>query len=53
MVTHRAPDGKIQKTRHNLPAYLTKLGAKFHIENQNTYSIVKRVIPESKTMCSL
>ena len=26
---------------------------KFHIENQDTYSIVKRVIPEGKTMCSL
>jgi tRNA 2-thiocytidine biosynthesis protein TtcA len=36
-----------------LPAYLTKLGVKFHIENQDTYSIVKRVIPEGKTMCSL
>jgi tRNA 2-thiocytidine biosynthesis protein TtcA len=36
-----------------LPAYLTKLGVKFHIENQDTYSIVKRVIPEGKTLCSL
>ena len=36
-----------------LPAYLAKLGVKFHIENQDTYSIVKRVIPEGKTMCSL
>jgi len=53
VVTHRAPDGNIQKTRHNLPAYLTKLGAKFHIENQNTYSIVKWLIPAGKTMCSL
>ena len=25
----------------------------FHIENQDTYSIVKRVIPEGKTLCSL
>jgi tRNA 2-thiocytidine biosynthesis protein TtcA len=25
----------------------------FHIENQDTYSIVKRVIPEGRTMCSL
>jgi tRNA 2-thiocytidine biosynthesis protein TtcA len=25
----------------------------FHIENQDTYSIVKRLIPEGKTMCSL
>ena len=38
---------------HILPAYLTKLGVKFHIENQDTYSIVKRVIPEGKTLCSL
>ena len=38
---------------HILPAYLTRLGVKFHIENQDTYSIVKRVIPEGKTMCSL
>jgi tRNA 2-thiocytidine biosynthesis protein TtcA len=36
-----------------LPAYLSALGVKFHIENQDTYSIVKRVIPEGKTMCSL
>jgi tRNA 2-thiocytidine biosynthesis protein TtcA len=38
---------------HILPAYLTQLGVKFHIENQDTYSIVKRVIPEGKTLCSL
>ena len=36
-----------------LPAYLTRLGVPFHIENQDTYSIVKRVIPEGKTLCSL
>ncbi len=36
-----------------LPAYLTQLGVEFHIENQDTYSIVKRVIPEGKTLCSL
>lgn len=36
-----------------LPAYLTKLGVPFHIENQDTYSIVKRVVPEGKTLCSL
>ena len=36
-----------------LPDYLTQLGVPFHIENQDTYSIVKRVIPEGKTMCSL
>ena len=38
---------------HVLPEYLTKLSVPFHIENQDTYSIVKRVIPEGKTMCSL
>ncbi len=38
---------------HILPQYLTQLGVPFHIENQDTYSIVKRVIPEGKTMCSL
>ena len=38
---------------HILPAYLKQLGVPFHIENQDTYSIVKRVIPEGKTMCSL
>ena len=38
---------------HVLPEYLTSLGVPFHIENQDTYSIVKRVIPEGKTMCSL
>ena len=36
-----------------LPTYLTALGVPFHIENQDTYSIVKRVIPEGKTLCSL
>ncbi len=38
---------------HILPEYLTRLGVPFHIENQDTYSIVKRVIPEGKTTCSL
>ncbi|MBY0574021.1 MAG: tRNA 2-thiocytidine(32) synthetase TtcA [Undibacterium sp.] len=38
---------------HILPAYLEKLGVPFHIENQDTYSIVKRLIPEGKTTCSL
>jgi tRNA 2-thiocytidine biosynthesis protein TtcA len=36
-----------------LPAYLDKLGVEYHIENQDTYSIVKRLIPEGKTTCSL
>ena len=36
-----------------LPEYLRQLGVPFHIENQDTYSIVKRVIAEGKTTCSL
>ena len=36
-----------------LPRYLSDLGVDFHIENQDTYSIVKRVIPEGKTTCGL
>jgi tRNA 2-thiocytidine biosynthesis protein TtcA len=38
---------------HVLPAYLKSLDIPFRIENQDTYSIVKRLIPEGKTMCSL
>jgi tRNA 2-thiocytidine biosynthesis protein TtcA len=38
---------------HVLPEYLRSVGVPFHIENQDTYSIVKRLIPEGKTMCSL
>lgn len=38
---------------HVLPAYLKSRDVPFHIENQDTYSIVKRLIPEGKTMCSL
>ena len=38
---------------HVLPEYLTALGVPFHIEQQDTYSIVMRVIPEGKTLCSL
>ena len=38
---------------HVLPEYLAKLGVPYHIENQDTYSIVTRVIPEGKTLCSL
>jgi tRNA 2-thiocytidine biosynthesis protein TtcA len=36
-----------------LPAYLRSRGVPFHIETQDTYSIVKRLVPEGKTMCSL
>ena len=38
---------------HVLPDYLTRLGVPFQIAAQDTYSVVKRVIPEGKTMCSL
>jgi tRNA 2-thiocytidine biosynthesis protein TtcA len=36
-----------------LPAYLAGRGIAFRIEEQDTYSVVKRVIPEGGTMCSL
>jgi tRNA 2-thiocytidine biosynthesis protein TtcA len=39
--------------KDTLPNYLKGRGVAFHIEDQDTYSIVKRVIPEGKTMCSL
>ena len=38
---------------HVLPDYLKSTGVPFHIENEDTYSIVKRLIPEGKTTCSL
>ena len=38
---------------HVLPDYLKSLGIAFHIAEQDTYSTVKRLIPEGKTMCSL
>ena len=38
---------------HVLPEYLTRLGVPFTILEQDTYSVVKRNIPEGKTMCSL
>jgi tRNA 2-thiocytidine biosynthesis protein TtcA len=38
---------------HVLPDYLTALGVPFHVIEQDTYSVVKRVIPEGKTMCGL
>ena len=36
-----------------LPGYLKQLGVPFDIEEQDTYSVVQRVIPEGKTTCSL
>ena len=38
---------------HVLPEYLKARGVPFTILEQDTYSVVKRVIPEGKTMCSL
>jgi tRNA 2-thiocytidine biosynthesis protein TtcA len=36
-----------------LPTYLKSIGVDFHIETQDTYSIVKKLVPEGKTTCSL
>jgi tRNA 2-thiocytidine biosynthesis protein TtcA len=38
---------------HVLPDYLRRLGVEHRIEVQDTYSVVKRLIPEGRTMCSL
>ncbi|HYP79226.1 MAG TPA: tRNA 2-thiocytidine(32) synthetase TtcA [Steroidobacteraceae bacterium] len=38
---------------HVLPDYLRALGVDYHIIEQDTYSVVKRLIPEGRTMCSL
>ena len=38
---------------HILPEYLESIGVDYKIVDQDTYSIVKRVIPEGKTMCGL
>ncbi|CAN5274724.1 tRNA 2-thiocytidine(32) synthetase TtcA [soil metagenome] len=39
--------------KDTLPNYLRERGVEFHIESQDTYSIVKRLIPEGATTCSL
>jgi tRNA 2-thiocytidine biosynthesis protein TtcA len=36
-----------------LPDYLSALGVPFRVVVQDTYSVVKRLIPEGRTMCSL
>ena len=36
-----------------LPTYLRERGIPFHIIEQDTYSVVKRLIPAGRTMCSL
>ncbi|WP_347989651.1 tRNA 2-thiocytidine(32) synthetase TtcA [Methylomonas sp. AM2-LC] len=38
---------------HVLPEYLSQIQVPFHIIENDTYSIVKRIIPEGKTTCSL
>ena len=38
---------------HVLPEYLASLGVAWHVIQQDTYSVVKRLIPEGRTMCSL
>lgn len=38
---------------HVLPTYLNKIGVPFHIIEQDTYSVVKRVVPEGQTTCGL
>ncbi len=38
---------------HVLPEYLKSIGVDYHILEQDTYSVVTRVVPEGKTMCSL
>ena len=38
---------------HVLPEYLTRRGVPFHIATLDTYSVVKRLIPEGQTTCSL
>lgn len=38
---------------HVLPDYLRSLGVDFHVIEQDTYSVVRRVIPEGKTQCGL
>jgi len=38
---------------HVLPEYLAALGVPYEILEQDTYSVVKRVVPEGRTMCGL
>jgi tRNA 2-thiocytidine biosynthesis protein TtcA len=38
---------------HVLPAYLESIGVPYKILEQDTYSVVTRVVPEGKTLCSL
>jgi tRNA 2-thiocytidine biosynthesis protein TtcA len=38
---------------HVIPDYCRSIGVPFHVLKQDTYSVVKRVVPEGKTMCGL
>jgi tRNA 2-thiocytidine biosynthesis protein TtcA len=38
---------------HILPEYLESIGVEYHIIERDTYSVVKRVVPEGKTTCGL
>src|SRR5476651_2099718 len=38
---------------HVLPEYLDSIGVPYHIIEQDTYRVVKRIVPEGRTMCSL
>ena len=38
---------------HVLPAYLEALGVAFHVIEQDTYSVVRRVVPAGRTTCGL
>ncbi len=38
---------------HVLPEYLQSLGVPYHVIQQDTYSVVRRVIPEGRTQCGL
>lgn len=39
--------------KHVLPEYLSSIGVPYHIIEQDTYSVVTRVVPEGKTLCAL
>jgi len=39
--------------QHVIPDYLRSRGVPHHVLEQDTYAVVKRVIPEGRTMCSL
>ncbi|MEH6625374.1 MAG: tRNA 2-thiocytidine(32) synthetase TtcA [Motiliproteus sp.] len=38
---------------HILPEYLSSIGVPYHVVERDTYSVVKEIIPEGKTTCSL